>query len=207
MQADGRPRPHGPTCASSALRYRSVNRKSRRTSGRLFAYFARDSTMKPDIHPNYHMIKVVMTNGVEFMTRSTYGEDGRDAASGHRSEHPSGLDRRLAAAARSRRPAVALQHPLRRHWHRRQEVGRASPRSRRRWREAPDEGLRQRSPLGAAPHPGPLPASGARGADNLLTLVTSPPPFAAIRARASASGSLTTFMCQPLACSSVRRRA
>jgi ribosomal protein L31 len=33
-------------------------------------------TMKSDIHPNYHMIKVVMTNGVEFMTRSTYGEDG-----------------------------------------------------------------------------------------------------------------------------------
>ena len=32
--------------------------------------------MKPDIHPNYHMIKVVMTNGVEFRTRSTYGEDG-----------------------------------------------------------------------------------------------------------------------------------
>jgi large subunit ribosomal protein L31 len=32
--------------------------------------------MKPDIHPNYHMIKVVMTNGVEFTTRSTYGEDG-----------------------------------------------------------------------------------------------------------------------------------
>jgi large subunit ribosomal protein L31 len=33
-------------------------------------------TMKSDIHPNYHMIKVVMTNGVEFMTRSTYGEEG-----------------------------------------------------------------------------------------------------------------------------------
>ena len=32
--------------------------------------------MKADIHPNYHMIKVVMTNGTEFMTRSTYGEDG-----------------------------------------------------------------------------------------------------------------------------------
>ena len=32
--------------------------------------------MKSDIHPNYHMIKVVMTNGVEFMTRSTYGEEG-----------------------------------------------------------------------------------------------------------------------------------
>ena len=32
--------------------------------------------MKPDIHPNYHMIKVVMTNGEEFYTRSTYGEEG-----------------------------------------------------------------------------------------------------------------------------------
>ncbi len=32
--------------------------------------------MKADIHPNYHMIKVVMTNGEEFHTRSTYGEEG-----------------------------------------------------------------------------------------------------------------------------------
>ena len=32
--------------------------------------------MKADIHPNYHMIKVVMTNGEEFVTRSTYGEEG-----------------------------------------------------------------------------------------------------------------------------------
>jgi len=32
--------------------------------------------MKSDIHPDYHMIKVVMTNGKEFMTRSTYGEEG-----------------------------------------------------------------------------------------------------------------------------------
>ena len=32
--------------------------------------------MKADIHPNYHMIKVVMTNGTEFYTRSTYGEEG-----------------------------------------------------------------------------------------------------------------------------------
>ena len=31
--------------------------------------------MKADIHPNYHMIKVVMTNGEEFYTRSTYGAD------------------------------------------------------------------------------------------------------------------------------------
>lgn len=32
--------------------------------------------MKPDIHPQYHLIKVVMTDGTEFTTRSTYGEDG-----------------------------------------------------------------------------------------------------------------------------------
>jgi large subunit ribosomal protein L31 len=32
--------------------------------------------MKPDIHPQYHLIKVVMTDGTEFQTRSTYGEEG-----------------------------------------------------------------------------------------------------------------------------------
>ena len=32
--------------------------------------------MKADTHPNYHMIKVIMTDGTEYMTRSTYGEEG-----------------------------------------------------------------------------------------------------------------------------------
>ena len=32
--------------------------------------------MKTDIHPNYHMIKVVMTDGSEYQTRSTWGEEG-----------------------------------------------------------------------------------------------------------------------------------
>ena len=32
--------------------------------------------MKAETHPNYHMIKVVMTDGTEFMTRSTYGSEG-----------------------------------------------------------------------------------------------------------------------------------
>ena len=32
--------------------------------------------MKAAIHPNYHFIKVVMTDGTEYMTRSTYGKDG-----------------------------------------------------------------------------------------------------------------------------------
>lgn len=30
--------------------------------------------MKKDIHPDYHPIKVVMTDGTSFMTRSCYGE-------------------------------------------------------------------------------------------------------------------------------------
>lgn len=34
--------------------------------------------MKKDIHPNYHFVKVVMTDGVEYMTRTTHGSaDGR----------------------------------------------------------------------------------------------------------------------------------
>ena len=32
--------------------------------------------MKKDIHPDYHTIKVVMTDGSSFETRSTYGEAG-----------------------------------------------------------------------------------------------------------------------------------
>ena len=32
--------------------------------------------MKTDIHPQYHEINVVMTDGTEFKTRSTYGKAG-----------------------------------------------------------------------------------------------------------------------------------
>ena len=32
--------------------------------------------MKQDIHPSYHSIKVVMTDGSEFTTRSTWGKEG-----------------------------------------------------------------------------------------------------------------------------------
>jgi large subunit ribosomal protein L31 len=36
----------------------------------------RDITMKKDIHPDYHTVKVIMTDGTEFETRSTYGAEG-----------------------------------------------------------------------------------------------------------------------------------
>ncbi|MDR3376660.1 MAG: 50S ribosomal protein L31 [Ancalomicrobiaceae bacterium] len=32
--------------------------------------------MKEGIHPDYHRIKVIMTNGTEYWTRSTYGKAG-----------------------------------------------------------------------------------------------------------------------------------
>ena len=32
--------------------------------------------MKADLHPDYHTIKVVMTDGTEFTTRSTWGKEG-----------------------------------------------------------------------------------------------------------------------------------
>jgi large subunit ribosomal protein L31 len=35
------------------------------------------SAMKKELHPDYHMIKVVMTDGSEYETRSTYGEEGQ----------------------------------------------------------------------------------------------------------------------------------
>jgi len=38
--------------------------------------FAKDQAMKSDIHPSYHKINVVMTDGTTFETRSTYGKEG-----------------------------------------------------------------------------------------------------------------------------------
>ena len=35
---------------------------------------------KTGIHPDYHTIKVVMTDGTEYFTRSTYGKEGANLA-------------------------------------------------------------------------------------------------------------------------------
>lgn len=32
--------------------------------------------MKQDLHPDYHFITVVMTDGTTYQTRSTYGKEG-----------------------------------------------------------------------------------------------------------------------------------
>ena len=32
--------------------------------------------MKPEIHPDYHIIEIKMTDGTKYKTRSTYGKEG-----------------------------------------------------------------------------------------------------------------------------------
>lgn len=62
------PRPYGAALqakASSVIG--SLNKKRR---------FREGQAMKKDIHPDYHRIKVVMTDGTEFVTYSTYGAEG-----------------------------------------------------------------------------------------------------------------------------------
>ena len=54
--------------------------------------------MKADIHPAYHTVKVLMTDGTEAHHPDDLGQGGRHAPPGHRSEVASGLDRRRPAA-------------------------------------------------------------------------------------------------------------
>ena len=47
-------------------------------AGRVFGFRLKGLIMKKnnEIHPDYHQIKVVMTDGTQFMTYSTYGKEG-----------------------------------------------------------------------------------------------------------------------------------
>jgi large subunit ribosomal protein L31 len=60
--------PHG--VGYSSRNFSAFNAKRQSASARP------DRAMKPDTHPEYHMIKVVMTDGSEFATRSTWGKEG-----------------------------------------------------------------------------------------------------------------------------------
>ncbi len=96
--------------------------------------------MKAEIHPNYHTITVVMTDGTEYQTRSTWGKEGDKLNLDIDSKSHPGLDRRLAAAARPRRPRVALPEEV---------FG------------LPQEGLRVFGPLCSRPEMQNAPVSGA----------------------------------------------
>jgi len=63
-----RHRVHSGACVTKAF---SPPLPGRDTTGQL-----KGLEMKKDVHPDYHQVKVVMTNGDEFITYSTYGSEG-----------------------------------------------------------------------------------------------------------------------------------
>ena len=86
--------------------------------------------MKTETHPDYHMIKVQMTDGTTFETRSTWGKEGDTLQLDiDPTAHPAWTGG-TRPDARHRRPGRALQQALRRP-HPRQEVSRWSARLRR----------------------------------------------------------------------------
>jgi large subunit ribosomal protein L31 len=50
--------------------------KSAQNSSNCRRPHAEGYVMKAEIHPDYHTIKVVMTDGTEYQTRSTWGKEG-----------------------------------------------------------------------------------------------------------------------------------
>jgi len=59
------------------LRYRPATFPfSAERDGRASPGATEDCIMKADIHPNYHKVRVVMTDGTEFFTRTTWGKEG-----------------------------------------------------------------------------------------------------------------------------------
>ena len=87
--------------------------------------------MKADTHPDYHMIKVQMTDGTVFETRSTWGKEGDTLQLEiDPTAHPAWTGGNQQAA-RHGRPGRALQQALRRP-HPRQEVSGTARRAARR---------------------------------------------------------------------------
>lgn len=55
-----------PSCSEPVRRFARLLRRAE----------SRAMKKTDDFHPNYHMVKVVLTDGTEFQTYSTYGEEG-----------------------------------------------------------------------------------------------------------------------------------
>ena len=64
--------------------------------------------MKAEIHPEYHMITVVMTDGTEYQTRSTWGKEGDKLNLDIDSKSHPAWTGGSPADARSRRPRIAV---------------------------------------------------------------------------------------------------
>src|SRR5579883_31655 len=71
----GHAKPTGPAAALFPLRPSCIRAPiptvSQPAAGRAGA-----SAMKADTHPDYHTVKVIMTDGTEFTTRTTWGKEG-----------------------------------------------------------------------------------------------------------------------------------
>jgi large subunit ribosomal protein L31 len=63
------------SAAKSSIQPADPRRQALRGRGR-FEIAGRTRSMKKEIHPDYHTIKIVMTDGTEYLTRSTWGKDG-----------------------------------------------------------------------------------------------------------------------------------
>src|SRR5579862_406440 len=61
-------------CAAAALYDRQIPVKTQAPRRR--GQCPKDRPMKADTHPDYHLVKVVMTDGSEFTTRTTWGKPG-----------------------------------------------------------------------------------------------------------------------------------
>ncbi len=54
----------------------SGRKRNHTSAGPWLGAARRTQLMKSDIHPDYHFIKVVMTDGSDYTTRSTFGKEG-----------------------------------------------------------------------------------------------------------------------------------
>jgi len=72
-------------------------------------------SMKKEIHPDYHEITVVMTDGTSYQTRSTYGKAGDTLAAGDRLEIASGPGPAARSACRKAASSPDRQQALRGH--------------------------------------------------------------------------------------------
>jgi large subunit ribosomal protein L31 len=69
------PQAGNPRLSASPRRGIEPANPSNQASGRA-ARATTATIMKSDTHPDYHLVKVIMTDGTEFTTRTTWGKSG-----------------------------------------------------------------------------------------------------------------------------------
>ena len=117
-------------CASASLAVRPrLSYRRGFAAGRYRRLVSRTHSMKPGIHPEYHEINVIMTDGTTFKTMSCAGKAGDTMRLDIDPKSHPGVDRR-AAHHGHRRPGREIQPEVRRY--RAQEAAVTTTRSHRR---------------------------------------------------------------------------